>query len=145
MKSISIRSAFLSFKEITHEYQVNILITHNENQIPLVNLHIIYISVGLAPQVLSAKSEWTLLFSNVLIIGLCKSTANSLFEIFSFLVSLPQVFFIKKYIDYWRKSALISIIFRIFSNIRCFITQYFFSGCSSSCCLSDAVLLENLH
>ena len=96
MKSISICSVFLSFKEITHEYQLNILITHNENQIPLENLHIIYISVGLVPQVLSVKSEWTFLFSNVLIIGFCKSAANSLFEIFPFLVSLPQNFFYQK-------------------------------------------------
>ena len=36
---------------------------------------------------LSIKGECTFLFSNFLIIGLCNSSANSLFDIFSFLTA----------------------------------------------------------
>ena len=36
---------------------------------------------------LSTKDEYTFLFLNVLIIDLCNSPANILFEIFSFLIS----------------------------------------------------------
>ena len=58
--------------------------THNNNQIPSLNLVIKCISAKSAPQILPLKGEWTFLFLNFLIIGLCKSSANSLFEIFSF-------------------------------------------------------------
>ena len=56
-----------------------------------------------APQVLSIKGECTFLFLNSLIIGLCNSSANSLLEIFLFLVAdsfasvaaPPEVFYQK--------------------------------------------------
>ena len=59
-------------------------ITHNKKRIPLLNLLINCISAGLAPQILSMKDECTFLFLNLLIIGLCNSSANSMLEIFSF-------------------------------------------------------------
>ena len=46
---------------------------------------------------LSIKDEYTFGFSNFLIIGLCNSSANSLFDIFSFLTETPEVFYQKKY------------------------------------------------
>ena len=49
------------------------------------------ISAGSAPQILSIKDECTFLFLNFLIIGLCNSSTNYLFEIFSFLTVPPDV------------------------------------------------------
>ena len=50
-----------------------------------------------APQILFRKDEHTFLFLRFLIIGVCNSSANSLFEIFSFLIAAPDVFCQKKY------------------------------------------------
>ena len=57
-------------------------ITHNKNLNPLLNLLINCISSKSAPQILSIKGDCTFLFLDFLIIGLCNSSANSLFEIF---------------------------------------------------------------
>ena len=65
-------------------------ITLNKSLNPSSNLLINYISARSAPQILSIKDECTFPFSNFLIIGLCNSSANSLFEIFSFLIALPE-------------------------------------------------------
>ena len=43
-----------------------------------------------APKILSLKDECTFLFLNFLIIGLCDSSDNSLFEIFSFVIVPPE-------------------------------------------------------
>ena len=65
-------------------YLLKISITHNQKQTSLLDLFIYCISVRLAPKILSIKGECTFLFLNFLIIGLCNSSANSLFEIFSY-------------------------------------------------------------
>ena len=62
-------------------------ISHNKNLNPLLSLLINCISARSATQILSIKVECTFLFLNFLIIGLCNSSANSLFEIFSFLIA----------------------------------------------------------
>ena len=54
---------------------------------PFLYLLINCISARTAPQILSPKGEC---ISNFLIIGLCNSSANSLFEIFPFLIPLPE-------------------------------------------------------
>ena len=61
-----------------------------------------------ATQILSIKGECIFLLLNILIIGLCNSSANYLLEIFSFIiadlfgsVAAPaEVFFNKKLIDH---------------------------------------------
>ena len=62
-------------------------ITHNENLNPLLNLLINCISARSAPQILSIKVDCTFIFLDFLIIGLCNSSANSLFDIFLFLIA----------------------------------------------------------
>ena len=77
--------------------------THNKNLNPLLNLLINCISARSAPQILSIKGDSTFLLLNFIITGLCNSSANScvaefkgrLFEIFSFLILLPEVFLSK--------------------------------------------------
>ena len=71
-------------------------ITHNKNINPLLNLLISCVSTRSAPQILSIKGDCTFLFLNFLIIGLCNSSADSLFEIFSFLIALPEFLFYQK-------------------------------------------------
>ena len=61
----------------------------------VLNLLINCISARSAPQLLSIKDECTFLFLKFLIIGLCNSSANSLFEIFSFLTVPAEVFYQK--------------------------------------------------
>ena len=46
---------------------------HNEKQFPLLSLLIHYITIRSTPQILSLYNEYTLRFSNFLIIGLCNS------------------------------------------------------------------------
>ena len=70
---------------------MKISITHNKTQILLSNLLINCISVRSAPQILPLKDECTCLVLNLLTIGLCNSSANSLFEILSFLTVAPEV------------------------------------------------------
>ena len=67
--------------------------TNNKKQIPLLNLLINYILARSAPKILSIKGDFTFLFSNLLIIDLCKSSANSFFDIFSFLIAPEKVFY----------------------------------------------------
>ena len=66
-----------SFKGTTHAYLLELSITHNKKQIPLLNLLINCISARSAPQLLSIEGEYTFRFSNFLIIGFCNSSANS--------------------------------------------------------------------
>ena len=89
---------------------------HIRKKITLLDLLVHCISARSAPQILPIKSEYTFIFVHSLINPLCNSSSNSLSEIFSFLTVT-----IKKLIHHWSKSALLSIIFRNFSNIRCFI------------------------
>ena len=49
-----------------------------------------------APQILSIKGECTFSLSKFLIIDLCNYFATCLFEIFSFLIPLPEEFLQKK-------------------------------------------------
>ena len=52
--------------------------------------HINCISARSATQILSIKGEYTFLFLNFLIIRLCNSSANSLIDIFLFLIQLLE-------------------------------------------------------
>ena len=81
---------FLFFKEITHAYLLKISIAHNRKRISLLDLLINYISATSARQILPLKNECAFLFLNLLIIGLCNSSANSLFKIFLFLIPLQE-------------------------------------------------------
>ena len=60
---------FLSFKGTIEAYLLKISITHNKNQIPLLNLLNNCISAKSAPQILSLNAACTFLFSNFLIMG----------------------------------------------------------------------------
>ena len=86
-KALVIIILFFSFKGIIHVHLLKILITHNEKQIPLLNLLISCIPARSATQILSIKGQCTFRFSNFLIIALC-SSANSLLDIKSLLVAL---------------------------------------------------------
>ena len=72
---------------------LSISTTHNKNQNPLLNVLINCISAKSTPQILSIKGKCTFLLLNFPIIGLCNYFANSLLEIFLFLIPLPEVFF----------------------------------------------------
>ena len=85
-KALVIVIPFSSFKRRTHVYLLKISMTYNEKQIPLLNVLINCISARSAPQILSIKGECTYLFLSFLIIDLCNYSANSFFEIFSFLM-----------------------------------------------------------
>ena len=52
--------------------------------------HINCISARSATQILSIKGEYTFLFLNFLIIGLCNSSANSFIDIVLFLIRLLE-------------------------------------------------------
>ena len=75
-------------------------ITHNKKRISLLNLLINCISSRSAPQILSIKGDYLFLLLNLLITGLRNSAVNSLLNIFSFLIQLPEVFLSKKRIDH---------------------------------------------
>ena len=84
---------FLLFKGIiTHTYLLKISIARNKKRIPLLNLLINCISARSAPQILSIKGDHTFLYLNFLILGLGNSSANSLFEIFSFRINYQQIY-----------------------------------------------------
>ena len=86
-------------------------ITHTKIINLVLNLLINCICARSAPQILSIIDDCTFLLLHFLIIGLCNSSANSyvwsenlamrakskgrLFEIFSFLIALPEVFLSK--------------------------------------------------
>ena len=63
---------------------------HNENRNPLLNLLINCISERSAPQILSLKDEYAFRFSDLLLIGLCSSSAISWSGIISLLKPLPE-------------------------------------------------------
>ena len=69
----------------THAYLFKISMTHNKKQIPLLNSCFNFISARSATQIFCKKDEFTFCFSKFLIIGFCNSSANSWFNIFSFL------------------------------------------------------------
>ena len=91
---------------------------------PLLHLLINCISARSSPKILSIKGYFTFLFSNFLIIGLCNSSANSLFNISLLLIPLPSLF-VKKIINHWNNNLLMSIIFSILSNMTCFLTIFY--------------------
>ena len=90
-KELAIVAPFLSFKGIIYASLLWISITQNKNLNPSLNLLNNCISAKSALQILSRKSECTFLFSNVLIIGLCNSSAKTLLAIISFLNVQPEV------------------------------------------------------
>ena len=75
-KALVIIIPFLLFKGITHASLLKISITHNEKQIPLLNLLTNCLLARSAPQILSIKDEYTFHFSNFLIIGLYNYSTN---------------------------------------------------------------------
>ena len=95
-----------------------------------------YISAKSAPHILSIKDGYTLRVINFLIIGICNSFANCWFDLTLLLIAPPEVLaadlfalvadvsisFYQKICKPLMQDLLISIILRIFSNIRCFIT-----------------------
>ena len=70
-------------------------VAYNKNLNALLNLLVNCISTRSASQILSRKGEFTFRFLNVLIIGLCNSSADSLVQICSFLIPLPEDFLSK--------------------------------------------------
>ena len=124
-------------------------IRHNKSLNTLLNSLVKYISVRYSPKTLAIEGDCTFILLIFLIIGLCNSSAYSgvwsktcrtealamqanpkgcLFEIFPFLIPLPDVFYPKIYRTYKQ----VRVILWIFSTIKCFITQYFIWSCSSS-------------
>ena len=90
MIAIIIVISFLSYKGITQAYLL--YIANNEKQTLLLKLFINCISARSVPQIMSQKDECTFWFSNFLIIGLCKPSANIvLFSITQLKVLAPQV------------------------------------------------------
>ena len=83
-KALVIVAPFLSFKGITHVYLLKISIALNKKRTLLLNLLISCLSARSALQMLSTKDECTIRFSNILMIGLCNSSANYLLDIISF-------------------------------------------------------------
>ena len=78
-KASVILITFLSFKGTTHTYLLKILMTHNKKWNPSPYLLINSISTRLVPGIVSLKDEYTLPFSNFLIIGYHNSSAKCLF------------------------------------------------------------------
>ena len=113
---------FSGFKGVIHAYLLKISITYNKKRILLLDLLINWISARSAPQILSIKGQYAFRFLNFLIIGLCNSSPNSWFDIFSFLTASAGISFMKTFINHWSKLTLIPIIFWIFGNIKCFVT-----------------------
>ena len=70
------------------------LITHNENENPISNLPITWISARSAPQI---KDECTFHFSNFLLIGQCNYSSNCWFGIISLLTVPPEYFLLKHF------------------------------------------------
>ena len=83
----------LSFKVTNLVYFLKISITCIKKIIPLLNLLINCIWARSATQTFSIKDKRTFRFLKFLIIGLCNTSANTLFEIFSFLIPLPPNLF----------------------------------------------------
>ena len=110
-KALVIVIPFLSIKGISQAYLLWISITHNKKRKTLLNLLINCIT-----PILFMKGECTFVLLNFRIISLYNSLHNSLLEVLSFLMLLPEVFY-QKFINHWSKSTLISIILWLFSNI----------------------------
>ena len=91
-KALVIVIPLSSFRGITHAYLLKISITHNKKRLPLFNLLINCILARSALQISSIKGDCSFIFLNFLIIGLCNYSANSLPDIFSFLVAPLEVF-----------------------------------------------------
>ena len=119
--ALTIVTPFLSFKGTTQGYLLKISIIHSKNLNPLLNLLINYISATLAGQIFSLNPEYTVLFVNFLIIVLCNSLANCWLCLISLLTPPLEVFY-QEFVNHRSKPSLISVIFRRFSNIKCFIS-----------------------
>ena len=119
---------FLVLKGTTHVYLLLISIRHNENQNPWLNIRINCISERSALQLLFIKDKCTFRFTNFQIIRLCKFSQLILNFTFD---STTWSIFIEKFINHRSKVFLISIVLGIFSNIKCFVTQYFIRNYSS--------------
>ena len=89
-KALVIVIPFLSLKGITNVYLLKISITHNKKRIPWLNLLINCISARSIPQILYITNKYTFPFWNFLIIYLSNSSVDSSFEIFIFLIPLPE-------------------------------------------------------
>ena len=80
MKCINDCNNFFDFQSNNSCIFSKISIAYNKNRIPFVGLLINCISARSASQMLSLKNEYDLRFLNVLIISLCKSSANDWFD-----------------------------------------------------------------
>ena len=122
-KAPAILTPFLSYKGITQAYLLKKSITYNKSLNPSLNLLINCISAQSAPQLLSLDPEQTVLFLKFLIIRLrnflasCSLNSNGILTPWT-----TYGLFIKKIIDHRSKPSLISILSRVFSNIKCFIS-----------------------
>ena len=129
--ALVIVSPFWCFNGITHAYLLCTSIAHNKKRILLLCLLINCISAKSALKMLSIKDKHTLRCWNFLVITLCSSEAYFWFNVYLLFNPFPLDFIIRKFINHWRKSSLISIIFSNTSNFKYFITLYFFWSCSS--------------
>ena len=89
-KALVIVITVLSFKGTTQAHSQKISITHNKEQVLLLNSLINCISAKSARQILYTKDECTFPLSNFKIIGLCNYLASSFVDIFSFSVPLRE-------------------------------------------------------
>ena len=129
-KALTIVTPFLSFKGITHAYLLKILITHNKNLIPLLNVLINWISARLAPASLVftwwINSCFLKCFDNWFIKFICNLLIlfNLIFNSTTWnrFICKWSVFFIKKTVNHRSKNSLISTIFWIFCNIKWIIS-----------------------
>ena len=72
-------------------FTLEISITHNKHRNAISYLLINCISAGSAYQILFLKDEYTLRFSNVLVIGLYNSPANYVFDIVLHFIVPPEM------------------------------------------------------
>ena len=101
-EALVILTSFLSVKGIIHAYSLKISITHDK-RIALLNLLIKCISVRSTRQIWYIENECTFSFSNLLVIWLRNSSANSLFEIFSFLIHSFLEILLSDYTMFYQK------------------------------------------
>ena len=80
MRCINDCNNFFDFQSNNPCIFSKISIAYNQNRIPFVGLLINCISARSASQILSRKNEYALHVLNVLIISLCKSSANDWFD-----------------------------------------------------------------
>ena len=111
--------------------------THDKNRISLLYLLINCVSNRSAPYIFSIKNENNLHFFVFLVISFCSSSfryrldhvaetsdPKSKVHWFAVPVYKHQHFSIKDLMNYLSKILLVSILFRVFSNTKHFITQF---------------------